>query len=129
MTMPGPSSGARYLAIGACTVATAAIHVSRALVNPHIRVLFTLNALGYLCLLALFVLPLRQGPARRSLVRRVFLGYVALTFVLFFAWGLMKGEWPVIGFVDKGVEVALFVLLGYQGKPLAGGRLHNVRLH
>jgi hypothetical protein len=96
-------------AIVGLTVATAAIHLGRALANPHIVVLFTLNALGYLALLALLYLP----PARRrvGLVRRVFIGYAGLTFVLFFAWGFMKGEWPIIGFVDKAIEILLIVLL------------------
>jgi hypothetical protein len=96
-------------AIIGCTVGTAAIHLSRAVANPHITVLFTLNALGYLVLLGLWYRP--PAPGRAVLVRRLFVAYVGLTFVLFFAWGFMKGEWPIIGFADKAIEALLIVLL------------------
>lgn len=99
----------RLMAIAALTLAAAAIHISRALVNPHITVLFSLNAAGYLALLALFVLVRQPGPRRA--IRWTFVGYAALTFVLFFVWGVLKGEWPAIGFADKAIELALIALL------------------
>jgi hypothetical protein len=95
------------IAIIVLIVAAAVIHLDRALLNPHIRVLFVLNALGYLSLLVLLYLP--RLP--RQPIRRVLIGYAALTFVLFFVWGIMKGEWPLIGFVDKAAEALLIVLL------------------
>jgi hypothetical protein len=98
------------LAIILLVCLAAAIHVDRAVLNPHIRVLFILNALGYLTLLGLLYL---SGRPRRP-IRRVLIVYAALTFVLFFVWGMMKGEWPVIGFVDKLVEVLLVGLLLYE---------------
>ncbi len=79
--------------------------------NPRTTGLFTLNTLGYLGLLAPLYLPVPQMRGRRRLVRRVLMGYAALTFMLFFVWGVMKAEWPVIGFVDKMEEVLLIALL------------------
>ncbi len=104
------------IAIVVLTIAAAAIHVSRAVINPRITVLFTLNALGYLGLLVLLYLP----AARRffSLVRGIFIGYTALTFVLFFVWGFMKGEWPIIGFICVALEAILIVLLARMRPPV-----------
>ena len=93
------------------TLAAAAIHLSRAVSNPHITALFTLNALGYLLLLALLYLPLDPLVRSRRPARRILIAYAALTFVLFFVWGAMKGEWPLIGFLDKVIEGALIALL------------------
>jgi hypothetical protein len=107
-----------WLSIGALTVAAAAIHLSRAVDNPRITVLFTLNAAGYLLLLALFTLPFPALAGQRRWVRWTFIGYAAVTFVLFFVWGAMKGEWPVIGWVDKVIELALIALLWQQGRSL-----------
>ena len=91
------------------TVTTAAIHFSRAIADPEIRLLFVLNGLGYLVLLAALYLPLFQR--RRSLVLRVLMGYTAVTIVLFFVWGVISGEWQAIGLADKVIEVMLLLLL------------------
>lgn len=101
------------------TLAAAAIHLSRAVVDPHITALFTLNALGYVLLLALLYLPLAPLQGYRPWARRALIGYAALTFVLFFVWGIMKGEWPLIGFIDKLIEVTLIALLIYEERRQA----------
>jgi hypothetical protein len=104
------------LGIIVLTVAAAAIHLSRAVANPRITALFTLNAAGYLVLLALLYLPLAALEGRRGWVRWLFIGYAGITFVLFFVWGAMKGEWPVIGWADKVIELALIALLWQEGR-------------
>jgi len=104
------------LSIVVLTAAAAAIHLSRALVNPHITVLFTLNAAGYVLLLALLYLPVPVLVGQRRWVRWFFIGYAGVTFLLFFVWGAMKGEWPVIGFADKVIELALIALLWHEGR-------------
>ena len=104
------------LGIIVLSVAAAAIHLSRALADPHIAVLFTLNAAGYLLLLALLYLPVPVLDGQRRWVRWFFIGYAGVTFLLFFVWGTMKGEWPVIGFADKTIELALIALLWYEGR-------------
>jgi hypothetical protein len=107
------------VSIGVLTVAAAIIHLSRAVANPRITVLFTLNAAGYLLLLALFFLPVPALESRRGWLRWIFIGYAGVTFVLFFVWGVMKGEWPAIGWVDKVVELALIALLWQEGRGQA----------
>ena len=114
--------GAAAAAIVVLTVATAAIHFSRAIVDPEIRVLFFLNGLGYLILLAALYWPSPVLRRRRRLVRRILMGYTMLTIVLFFVWGLMSGEWSAIGLIDKLIEVTLVVLLWHadrQASPSA----------
>jgi hypothetical protein len=91
--------------------ATAAIHFSRALVDPEISTLFALNAVGYIVLGALLYAPVPALEARRNVIRWILITYTAITIALFFVWGAMSGDWPVIGFVDKAVELALVAVL------------------
>jgi hypothetical protein len=110
MTSTGERTSSRTLIL-VLVVATAAIHASRALVAPEIGPLFALNALGYLGLAALLYAPSPALERRRGTVRWVLIAYAVTTIVLFFVWGAMSGDWPLIGFVDKAIEVALVVLL------------------
>ena len=109
----------RRMSVILLTAATAAIHFARAAGDPSIRVLFILNGLGYLCLITMLYLP--QLEHQRRLVRRALIGYTTLTIVLFFVWGLTSGEWSVIGFVDKLIEVMLVGLL-WREERAAGHR-------
>jgi hypothetical protein len=100
------------LTIIALTLATAAVHVSRALANPRIAAVFTLNAIGYVVMLGLLYVPAPLPPRARFVARWVLIGYAALTFVLYFVWGVMKAEWLVpIGPADKAIEIVLIALL------------------
>jgi hypothetical protein len=100
------------------TLTTAAVHISRALVNPHIAVLFTLNACGYLGLLGLLYLPLPFLYRGRAAMRWVLIGYVVVTMALYVVWGVLKGEWLIpVGPADKVVEgllIASLVLVARQ---------------
>lgn len=96
------------------TVATAVIHLYLALsaigsmgFNFGVM-LFILNGLGYLGLLAVLQLPIRQLARFRSAARWALIAFAALTIVLFF---LMAPVYTVIGYVDKAIEVALIALL------------------
>ena len=96
------------------TVATAVIHLYLALsaigsmgFNFGVM-LFILNGLGYLGLLALLQLPIRQLARFRSAARWALIAFAALTIVLFF---LMAPVYTFIGYVDKAIEVALIGLL------------------
>jgi hypothetical protein len=105
------------LTIIALTLATAAIHVSRALTNPHIAALFTVNAIGYAILLGLLYLPTPLPPQARLAAQWTLVGYAAVTFVLYFVWGVMKAEWLVpIGPADKVIEAVLIALLLVQAR-------------
>jgi hypothetical protein len=96
------------------TVATAVIHLYLALsaigsmgFNFGVM-LFILNGLGYLGLLAVLQLPIQQLARFRSAARWALIAFAALTIVLFF---LMAPVYTVIGYVDKAIEVALIALL------------------
>lgn len=96
------------------TLATALIHLYLALsAIPYYGLnfgvmLFILNGLGYLGLLAVLQLPIPQLERFRSLARWTLVGYAALTIVLFF---VMAPFYDFIGYLDKAVEVALIALL------------------
>jgi hypothetical protein len=100
--------GLLHVGIIVLTVATAVIHFT--LVFPS--VIFILNGLGYLLLLAALVLPIPQLASYRSLVRWALLGYTALTIVL---WVIMGSRIP-IAYVDKLIEVVLIVLLWLESR-------------
>ena len=96
------------------TVATAAIHLylafsAIATMGFNFGVmLFILNGMGYLGLLALLQLPIRQLARFRSAARWALIVFAALTIVLFF---IMAPVYMIIGYVDKAIEVALIALL------------------
>src|ERR687890_1647174 len=96
------------------TLATAGIHLYLAFTAIPIMglnfgvMLFILNGLGYLGLLALLQLPIRQLARFRSAARWALIAFAALTIVLFF---VMAPVYPIIGYVDKAIEVALIALL------------------
>ena len=95
-------------------VATAGIHLYLALTAVAYMgfnfgvMLFILNGLGYLTLLATLQLPIPQLAHFRSAVRWDLITFAALTIVLFF---LMAPEYTIVGYVDKAIEVALIALL------------------
>ena len=92
-------------AIVGLTLATAYIHSTLG------GLLFTLNALGYLGLAALIVIGAAAPTAlieRFSWFPRVaLLGYTLLTIVGY----LVMGPYFTLGFIAKGIEVALVTLL------------------
>ena len=110
------SSVRRSLGVGIflLTLATAVIHLYLAFsavaymgLNFGVM-LFILNGLGYLGLLAALQLPIPQLARFQSTTRWALVAYAALTIVLFF---IMAPEYTIIGFVDKAIEVALIALL------------------
>ncbi|MCA1838508.1 MAG: hypothetical protein LC674_07145 [Actinobacteria bacterium] len=96
------------------TLATAVIHLFLAFTAiPYYGLnfgvmLFILNGLGYLGLLAVLQLPIPQLARFRSAARWVLVAFAALTIVLFF---IMAPVYELIGYVDKAIEVALIALL------------------
>lgn len=95
--------GLLQLGIISLTLATAIIHFT--LVFPS--VLFILNGLGFLALLAARYAPLPALAPYRAWARWALLGYTALTVILWLIMGLRAP----IGYITKAVEVALIVLL------------------
>jgi len=99
--------GGKQIAIIILTLATAAIHFS--LLFPD--VVFILNGLGYLTLLAAYFLPLPFAKDNPRLVRLVFMGFVVVTIL---AWLVMGDKsWPggMLGYITKLIEIVLLGLL------------------
>jgi hypothetical protein len=109
------------VAIVGLTVATAYIHLGLG------GLLFTLNGLGYLGLAALVVIGAAAPMpiiAKFSWFPRVALmGYTALTI----AGYLIMGPYFTLGFIAKGIEVALITLLVVDVMRVYGSPMGLVR--
>ena len=90
------------------TLATAIMHFS--LVFPSL--LFILNALGYLTLLAALYLPISFLSPYRKWIRWLFIGYTALTIILWVA----IGQRDLYAYINKVIEVALVILLWLESR-------------
>ena len=77
--------------------------------------MLALNGAGFLGLLAAYFLKLNFVPVKRPTLRWMFMGYTALTFVLYFVVRGVGGFTFLPGMVIKLVEAALFLLL-YQDR-------------
>lgn len=90
-------------------LATAVVHFTLAMASTDMTttVMFTLNFLGYIAMVAAYFLPLPFLRRYHGLVRVAFIGYTLLTIAL---WVVMGMRTP-IGYADKAVEVLLVVLL------------------
>lgn len=96
-------TGPIQIGITLLTLATALIHFS--LLFPD--VLFILNGLGYLTLLAAYWL----ASDYRNIIRLVMLGFALITILAWVAIG--DKSWPAgaLGYLTKGIEVVLIGLL------------------
>lgn len=94
------------------TLATAAIHLSFFVEDPTRGLLYALNALGYVALVAAIYLPIPALDTLRRLVTRALMGYAGLTIMAYLAFGLVRHEWTVpLGPIDKLIEATLIALL------------------
>lgn len=103
-----PSIGATQIGILLLALVTATVHL--VLLNIQmgkIDILFTLNGLGYLALLAAYFLPLPLARENRSLVRWAFMAFAAITVL---AWVLI-GLRTALGYLTKIDELLLIWLL------------------
>lgn len=94
----------------ALTIGTTIIHFSLAFYSQGaFVVLFALNGLGYLALIAaLYYLP--QLAGQRQLVRWALLVFTAVTFILYFVFN-WPDIWSPMGIGDKVIELILIILL------------------
>jgi hypothetical protein len=98
--------GGLQIGIIVLTLATAIVHL--VILNlESIDILFTLNGLGFLGLLALYFLPIPIAQKNHNLVRWALMAYAAVSIL---AWVLV-GSPSVLGFADKAIEVVLIILL------------------
>lgn len=105
----------QHYAIITLTALTALIHFVLGIFSlpSFFGVIFLLNGAGYLVLLAaLYFIP--QLADQRPLIRRLLLGYTAVTFVLYFVFN-WPNVWAPMGLVDKAIELILIVLLLREG--------------
>ncbi|UCD99994.1 MAG: hypothetical protein JSV42_04555 [Chloroflexota bacterium] len=104
--------GAVQVGIIILALTSAFIHFS--LLFPDI--LFILNGLGYLALLAAYFLPIEIARKNHSLLRWLFILYAAVTII---AWVMIGDKsWPggALGYVTKVVEIFLIALLVVDGR-------------
>jgi hypothetical protein len=102
-----PQLGPVQYGVIALTIATALIHIVLALGTSDVttKVMFSLNGIGYLALVAALYLP--RFAAYRRYTRWALMAFTAVTIL---GW-VAIGERITIGYVDKAIEVALIVLL------------------
>lgn len=96
--------------IVALALATAIIHIVLAI--PQTLMMFYLNGLGYIVLLAAYLLP--QLSRYRDTIRWGFIAYTALTIVL---WLVVGDKAASIAYIDKAIELALIALLWIDRRP------------
>jgi hypothetical protein len=99
----------RYLII-LLAVATGLIHlIPLGFLFGGTQILFVLNGLGYLALIAaLYFIP--QLAGMRSLIRWVLIAYTAITLILYFVMN-WPDVWAPLGLITKAIELVLIVLL------------------
>ena len=111
-----PAEGLTPIRIGivVLALATALIHIALAIPEGLTLFPFYLNGIGYVTLTAaLFFLPLQS---HRRLIRWAFMGFTALTIVL---WVFLGQPYTTIGYLTKVIEVALLVLLWLDARQSA----------
>jgi hypothetical protein len=103
-------SGLQWGVVG-LTVITAVIHLFLGITSdmPMFLVLFILNGIGYLALIAALYF-LKMFATNQSLIRYALMAFTAVTFVLYFVFN-WPNIWGPVGIVDKAVELVLIVLL------------------
>ncbi len=108
--------GAVQIGIIILTLATALIHLQ--LLFPD--VLFILNGLGYLALLAAYFLPVDLARNNHNLVRWLFIIFTVVTVLAWVAIG--DKSWPAgsLGYLAKLIELVLIALLVVDGRQSDG---------
>ena len=100
---------AKHYGIILLTLATAVLHI---ILFPDI--MFMLNGLGYLALLAAYFLPIPFLQERHNLVWWALVGYTALTIILWVIMGdknFVAGTSSATGYYAKTAEVLLLAFL------------------
>ncbi len=89
-------------------LATALIHLSLNLMIGQFDIMFTLNGIGYLALLTALFLDVPLARDHRDWVRLGFIGFTAVTII---AWVFLGDMTWWLGWLTKGIELALIGLL------------------
>ena len=110
------NTGLRRIGIILTTLATAAIHLILLNFSMHdssgkIDILFTLNGIGFLALLAAYYLPIPIAQNYHNLVRWAFMIYTLATILAWVVMGEKSLPHDWLGYVTKIIEVILLALL------------------
>ena len=121
----GRTLGSLQWGIVALTVITAIIHIWLGLgfLNQG-GLIFVLNGVGYLGLLALLYLNIPVLARSRNVIRWLLIAYTAVTVVAWlfigtgspFAGPVHMGTPTIVAYIDKLVEIVLIVLLWLDGQ-------------
>ncbi len=90
------------------TLITASIHFSLNFSMGKFDPLFTLNGIGYLTLLGLYIFTPKFLLRYQNLLRIAYLSFTLLTIIL---WVFLGHPYTYIGYIDKTVEMLLVVIL------------------
>jgi hypothetical protein len=101
------SFGPVQIGIILLTAATAFIHFYLNVLMGKLDLLFTLNGLGYLGLLAALFMPVPTFVRYRSIIRTGLILFTLLTIVL---W-IFLGSRDMLAYIDKAIEIGLVMLL------------------
>jgi len=112
MNQAKTQTSTRKISIIILTIATALVHIVLAFNalsqgDMTTLIMFLLNGIGYLVLLAAYYLPVPIARNYHGLVRWIFIAFTAVTIIGWIAIGLRIP----LAYVDKLVEVAMIVLL------------------
>lgn len=99
------------MGIIAIAIITALVHLYLAVSSPSFDIIFFLNFLGYIGLLAAYFLPLPVVKDYHGLVRWAFMAYAAVTII---AWIVVPGLMVWFAYIDKILEVVLIALLWFD---------------
>jgi hypothetical protein len=93
------------------TLVTAGVHLFLGVRNipSPFGVMFVLNAIGFLGLLGLYLLPIGFVAPYRAIVRWVLIAYSALTFILYFAFNGLSLD--LVSGITKAAELGLIAVL------------------
>ena len=98
--------GILHVLLIAAALVTTAIHLYLGL--KFSDVLFLLNAVGFVGLTGLYLLPIKLLQPYRGLIRWVLMGYSLVTIVM---WAIMNGKLDAPGIAAKSAEVLIILLL------------------
>jgi hypothetical protein len=109
------TSGTNRWPILVLGLATALIHLILLNISlGKVDLLFTLNGLAYLALLAAYFLPLPFAKDNHGLVRWALMGFTALTII---AWAILGRPYTTLGYLTKLIELGLIVFLWMDKRP------------
>ncbi len=103
--------GALQFGIIVLTIATALVHLGLAFSSTPPDIMFLLNGIGYLTLVAALYLPIPQLRAYHGLLRWALMAFAAVTII---GWIIIGDKTLIIGYPTKVAEVILIILLAVE---------------